>query len=237
MNFKQRWKQTTLSNKLMVITTAIVAFWTFFYTIVAVLQWQLMERSGEQTAFQIEKLITEANKIAESSRAVSKQSENTLNTVIGNFRLEQRAWVGPILVKPPEYKNQDGKLVYVKEGEPIKCGLVIKNSGNTPAKRVEYSIVVQTLKCPEEPTIKESTGKKDITLLQPNMTISTSYPPITGVSKMDIEKLEKEIDRLYMYGIVRYEDIFNIEHWTKFCLYLSPNLTTFSLCQNNNETD
>lgn len=237
MNLYQRWKQTTLSNQLMVITTAIVAFGTLFYTLVAVFQWQLMKASGEQTAVQIKKIITEANNIAESSKFALKQSEVALNTIVNNFHHEQRAWVGPTLVLPPEYKNQEGEMVYVKEGESIKCGLVLKNTGKTPAKNVEYSIVVQSLKNKETPVIKESFGSKDIALLQPEMTISISYPPITGISKENIENIKSCIDKLYIYGIIRYEDVFKEKHWTKFCVYLSPDLSTFSSCETNNDID
>ena len=69
------------------------------------------------------------------------------------------------------------------------------------------------------------------------MTISISYPQITGISKENIENLKNGIGKLYIYGIVRYEDVFKENHWTKFCVYLSPNLSTFSSCETNNDID
>jgi hypothetical protein len=229
MKLWHKWKKTSVANQLMVYTTAIVAFGTIFYAAVAVFQWQLMKESAVQTAGQVDKLIDQAKRLADTSKTA-------LDATVENFRLEQRAWVGPILVLPPEY-TEGNKRLYVKEAQPIKCGIEITNSGKTPAKNVQYSIIVQALKPPKVPILKESTGRRDITVLQPNMTLKISYPPITGVTKSDIAALSRGQDVLYMYGIIRYDDVFKKTHWTTFCVYLAPDLATFSSCPYYNDTD
>jgi hypothetical protein len=41
----------------------------------------------------------------------------------------------------------------------------------------------------------------------------------------------------YVYGIIEYDDIFRVHHWTKFCFFNLPGTTAWSRCSTFNETD
>ena len=91
----------------MAIATLAIAVATIFYTYYSHKQWKAMTET-------------------------LKQSRTALDATIENFRLEQRAWVGPTHVILPEYAD-GGKKVYIKEGQPVKMGVFVANSGKTPA--------------------------------------------------------------------------------------------------------
>lgn len=228
---------------IMIVATIVIAISTTIYTIYARRQWQVMsttlsemKSSGSETKTQIDRMITETNRIADSMSKTVQHSKKALDSTIENSHLEQRAWIGPTLVLPAEY-TEGGKKIYIKEGHPINCGVVITNSGKTPALNVQHSIAVQALKRGEKPLLKETTGQRDISVLQPGTTLTIHYPPIIGVSKANVAALSSGQDILFMYGIIRYDDIFKKTHLTKFCMYLAPDLATFSSCPYYNETD
>jgi len=90
---------------------------------------------------------------ADSMKETVKQGNNALNDTIKNFRLEQRAWVGPIQAISAPYIEGEKKS-YVKEGKPVKCGVIIINSGKTPARKLRSVVSLLTLKAGEELTPK-----------------------------------------------------------------------------------
>ncbi|MEW6600932.1 MAG: hypothetical protein AB1499_08170 [Nitrospirota bacterium] len=244
MNLRQRWQQTTLANQLMVITTAIVAFGTVFYVIVAIFQWQLMKEAGEQTSDQMNKVIAEARRIADISSDSAKQAKDALDATIDNFRLEQRAWVGVEGVLPPEYKDGN-KKIYVKSGQPMKTGVTIKNTGKTPALKIQSIVSMFYWMSNHKfvPTFdKQVKGaeRPSTTVLQPGGTYILIAPPIPEegvINEADIANITNSRQILYIAGKITYEDVFNRQHSTFFCMYLTPTLTNFSHCNGHNEAN
>jgi hypothetical protein len=62
--------------------------------------------------------------------ATTDQAKKALQATINNAQLEQRAWVGPSAFVDPT-RNDGGRLVYAKVGEPVAITLRILNSGRT----------------------------------------------------------------------------------------------------------
>ena len=143
---RQRWAQTTLANKLMVITTAIVAFGTLFYAGVAIYQWLLMKESAKQTSVQIDKLIAESRRIADTSNETANQAKRALDATIENFRLEQRAWVGPT-----EVQTTTG----AKEGQQFRVSVSIVNHGKTPALRYKSAAYLRIVNSKDRPNLPD----------------------------------------------------------------------------------
>jgi hypothetical protein len=67
MNIRQRWKQTTIANKLMVWTTTIVAFGTLVQVGIGLFQYWLVKESGEQATKQTDRLIAAYERISNTS--------------------------------------------------------------------------------------------------------------------------------------------------------------------------
>jgi hypothetical protein len=60
----EKWSRTHIANRLMVWTTAVVAFGTLFYAGAAVFQVYMQKRSADETAKQTDKLIVAAERLA-----------------------------------------------------------------------------------------------------------------------------------------------------------------------------
>ena len=77
MNLFQRWKQTTIANQLMVITTAVVAFGTLFYVGVAIFQYYLMKESARQASEQTDRLIAATQRMADTTRDALNEAKKS----------------------------------------------------------------------------------------------------------------------------------------------------------------
>jgi|SRR5882762_5327314 len=76
MTLFQRWKQTALHNKALVLTGVIVALGTLFGTGAAIFQAYMMRENDRETTEQINKLIQAANVQAGAARSFSASAEN-----------------------------------------------------------------------------------------------------------------------------------------------------------------
>jgi hypothetical protein len=75
---KQAWKKTTISNKFIVLLTAVIALSNFAYVLYARRQWKVMSGQLEQMAQQIPELRRAAN-AAENAVGVAQNSLNSSN--------------------------------------------------------------------------------------------------------------------------------------------------------------
>lgn len=177
-----------------------------------------------------------------STKETVKQSKASLDATIEHFRLEQRAWVGPVEVSPAEYAEGD-KKVYVKEGQKIKGGIRFVNSGKTPALNVRNAYGFRYLKSGIAPSVTLKATEMppgSTTIMQPGMSgylYPTPIPLERVISKTDIDDIINERVIVYIIGIITYDDIFKRNHSSKFCLRLKSDLTTFESCTTNNEID
>jgi hypothetical protein len=232
MTLRQRWIQTTLANKLMVITTAIVAFGTLFYAGVAIFQWRLMKESANQTSSQIDKLITESRRISDTSSETANQAKRALDATIENFRLEQRAWVGPTQVETVTKAN---------ENQRFKVNVSIVNSGKTPALRYRSTAYLRMIDAkgnPELPKeIVNKAMKETSAVMQPGMTFKVTPEFNKVLSKADIDDLLAGKSAIYLVGIINYEDVFGRPHSTKICIYLAKDLAELKPCSSGNEAN
>jgi hypothetical protein len=71
----QRWKQTALHNKALVLSSVIMAFGTLFYSVAAIVQLCMFNSSSEQAAQQTAKLIDAANINASAAEQIAAASK------------------------------------------------------------------------------------------------------------------------------------------------------------------
>ena len=235
MNLLQRWKQTALHNKALVLTSVLVAFGTLFYAGAAVFQICMMKNIGKQTTKQTEQLITEANRIANSMEETSKQSKSALQASIEMARRDQRAWIGPITMEEPTLSDANGRPVYIKEGIATKFTVYIINSGKSPALNVKFTIDIYFL--PSNIKFSPKNMKiRSLGVLQPQMryllnVISPTFTPSI------IDSIKNNNGFLYIAGKITYEDVFRIPHLTTFCIYLVSSLNGFTPCDTYNDAN
>jgi hypothetical protein len=257
----------SIADWIMAIATIAIAFSTGVYTHYSKKQWAAMDsqakimqgqlstakvafadaqKSGIEQSDRAERLTKANEKIAQAS----KQSVDTarqvaiksLDTTIGNFHLEQRAWIGTTTYSPPMYSD-GSKSVYAKEGQELKVTITIANTGKTVARKVNHDVSMYLLSPGEdyiskyEEGVQISNPQHSTTVLQPGGTTNLETPLFTTVTKVNIDNIVSGKTILYIAGKITYDDIFNGQHSTKFCLRLKPDLTGFSHCSTYNEAD
>ena len=169
-----------------------------------------------------------------SFKASTAQSKAALDQSIEALRLDQRAWVGPVSIEPGPGS------VYVKEGESPNFHVVLANSGKTIARKFIAQLSMRVLKAGDEfsPMYERPAEPPSVNILQPGMRTMMQAPKIpVSMTKIDIERLGGGTHRLYAYGKMFYEDIFKRSHSTTFCMFLSRDLRSFTMCNVYNEAD
>lgn len=180
---------------------------------------------------------------ANSTKEALAQNKKVLDTTVQQFRLEQRAWVGFVSALPPEYKEGD-KDVYVKDGQPLRAGVSIINSGKTPALNVHAVAAMSYWKSDDEFTpvykIANMLGGPSTSVIQPDNTISIttpSFPEKGGINKADVDNIISGRWTVYISGYITYDDVFREHHRTKFCCFLDRGLRSFHNFKNYNEAN
>jgi hypothetical protein len=163
-----------------------------------------------------------------STERATRIAEDTFKHTVETFRLDQRAWVAPIEVITP----------ILKVGASPTFGFLISNTGKTPALRHRNIVVYRVL--PKEqkfvadyPNIKSSSTSA----ILPGARMGISVPSERIVTQADIEELRTGAKILYVYGQLFYDDVFKQSHYTRFCVYLHTDLSSFQSCDTYNDAN
>jgi len=236
MRVLQRWNQTSLPNKLLVITGTLTAFGTLFYACAAILQFYVLKQSSEQTARQMDRFVVEADRISNSMQdavargkiaieASAAQSKAALDSSIELARSEQRAWVGVTEVISPK-------------GSTDRFGVWITNSGRTPARNViaKATTQYQSKEARFVPAYIDISAHRSVSVIHPGMRVRVSTLATRGhLSAQEIDELNRGTHVLYIYGVITYVDAFGRSHWSKFCTVATGNLAEFQACDSYND--
>ena len=238
MQVFQRWKQTALHNKALVLTGVLVAVGTLAYTGAAVFQYCLMKQTAKENSDQTDKIIAEAKSMATAAKEGLEQSKRALDASIEISRRDQRAWVGMTEVTP-EWRDAEGKPLFIKEGARYHVGVTIVNSGRTPALKVRSRMRLMSF--PDNKFVADYQNVNErvsIGVLPPQGKFTlTSLPSYRIINASDITSLKNGSVILYLYGEIEYEDIFRIPHRTTYCSFLAPTLDNFLVHSTYNDAN
>lgn len=161
---------------------------------------------------------------------VSSCQLTVMRRQLENSQLDQRAWVGPV------------EAIIPKTGERPEphLGVKIVNSGKTPARKVLAKISTQYLSAETEfaPSYKDDPVEPSVSVIQPGMWINLfSRATLGTMTSQEMDGVRAGRNRLYLYGLITYEDIFGRPHSTRFCLYLQSDLSGFNACSTYNDAD
>lgn len=224
MTIWQRWKQTALHNKALVLTSVLVAFGTLFYAGAAAFQLWMMNQTSQHTDEQIGRIIGNVNWMARSGDLSQQQSRKSLQASINQFQLDQRAWVS---VRADSASPEIGKT--------MEIGLIIQNTGKTYARSVLVcKRIIETRKeepsptvAPPMPALPPCDDTKRFQLLSPGLVVvDSAFAGSTGDAGLAVGMSQATLDRFNMgknipwvYGKITYEDVFKRPHWLKFCFF------------------
>jgi hypothetical protein len=167
------------------------------------------------------------NMVAQEKR-IANSAQSALNASIATARFDQRAWVGPVAIREPNFSPRQDLSVIVEIG----------NSGKTPALRFGNLIQIQFVGAGAtfNPIYAPPPTKGSVSVLQPGMHVTVNTPTI-AITQTQIDALKQDRMRLYIYGILTYADVFAKSHTTRFCAYFSGDLSGATSCDTYNEAN
>lgn len=182
--------------------------------------------------YQTDKVIAADERLAKAMERSVSQGQEALNATIEQFRLDQRAWIGPNHMAIREMHAPD----------PIVAEVTISNSGKTPAIKTN---VVYVLHSSDKTLNINEYAKHPIEPAPPAKPLLTLFPgtsllliPQTGTTdEAGIQSVANGRKYLYLFGRVEYYDVFNVKHETRFCSLYDPRTKAFGPCDSYNFAD
>ena len=239
MTLRQRWKQTSLPNKALVMIGTTTAFGTVFYAVAATVQVCIMRQAAIDSGAQVERLEKATNTAIQSAVSASSQSvkqaldlsktsfdasvaqaKAALDATIRTSRLEQRAWIN--VRSEGAVVNQDG---------PIDIPVEVSNVGRTPAIHLEGDIIATVMSPGEVLDTSYRAGHLRNHTVGGTLLPGVNQPPtqframrMLGNETANIrsspqlaDSINKGEQVIVVYGRLTYSDIFGVKHWITFC--------------------
>lgn len=183
----------------------------------------------------------EASRIAkERFNTTVEQGRQTLQAAIELGRSEQRAWVGPEHVLGPLFSEGDVR-VYLKPGASPQFGIVIRNTGKTPAKNVRHRIsgFSQSSNAPFIPSYVASPKWmiSSTSVLHGDSTQTIQTGAANAPDDEFVSSIKSGEKALYVFGEILYSDVFGRSHTTTFCYYLKDTIETLRSCSTYNDAN
>jgi hypothetical protein len=165
-------------------------------------------------------------------------AEKSIGATIDNFHLDQRAWVGVTQFGSSSATQNDAP--YIEAGKEVRFIARFTNSGKTPAKTTRTDIAFQFLPKGVQlsPTLKEPNPPITAStfIVQPGATHFLQTLPTVFSAPQIVAATQGQLV-LYVYGTIRYQDVFGKEHSTEFCAFITPSLKSFDGCPSYNDSD
>ena len=206
---------------------------------------ELMKKSSSDSSSQVERLIAQQQRTADSADKSVQQTQASLASNIQQFQAQERAY---FMAETPQFTSDP------TPSAPIRASLILKNIGKSTA--VKYSTYAKFL--PFRPTksvtdlvtfldeqfdalhertkLKGKYGQVSRADLAPNESIfiTEETPPMT---EADIAKFKDVAGGLVLFyvGTVQYQDVFKIPHETEFCrFYFGQDTKIWHICDSHN---
>lgn len=142
---------------------------------------------------------------------------------------------------------KSGSLVTaLKAGEYPSVSLVVENGGHTPARRTAMRVFVESrdASAPEPDPLpgvrfdQLDPGRPySITIVPPNITLNTTVVGTTAMTEELINAINQRKIRLYVWGVMEYDDVFGRHHKSQFCGAVHPGTVAFDNCAQGNDVD
>lgn len=263
MNFLQRWRQTSIANKMLVITGFLMAVGTFFLAGAAVFQYLAMKEQAEITRNQLDTMKEQSNVVqrqlivmqgqANSAREQTDAMKESLGLTIravnatekqaNTAQVSARAAERGATVAAQSLQLEQRPIVGIQSvtlkghfaaGEQIGAIITLVNTGKTPAvKATFYGQVIFTTR--SEPPQETSEPESTLMVLSPQarFPILVQFP--FELNDQAITRFAKYHPHFLVWGHIAYSDISGRSYLTEFAFYsVEPDYSAFAECPVHN---
>jgi hypothetical protein len=200
------------STEVVAYTGLIIAFIAALFT---ALQWASAHRSA-----------AEAKRSADAAERSAKAAEESALSSARFAQNGQRSWVFLYSVSKPPRET----LV------TFGATLTFRNGGPTPATHLWIEALVGKFEeFPKEPPYPSDDHVARESVLGPLSNLDV--PIARALSASEIGELKAGEFSFFLYGFVRYRDIFGDSHKTKYCLIFNPQQSSFVYHSAHNEIE
>jgi hypothetical protein len=150
-----------------------------------------------------------------------------MNGQLGVMQNDERAWIA-VRKNPP--KGEEILAIDLIEGQPVVVPMKYINVGKTPALHPQMHIFAEVVDADKEAHFKCMDAEENCPGLKGNISIAGivfpngDMPVIVSrqspTTNAEVSAWNNDRNYVAVYGIIRYDDIFRHQHWTKFCFYL-----------------
>jgi hypothetical protein len=202
-----------------------------------------MEDSGKQTDRIIaaderlakameDNVANEKEALAQSKKISDKnlaQSKSSLEAAIALSRSDQRAWVGATEIRDLNFSV----------GELTKYSVRVRNTGKSPALHVTVEVAGQYVPRGEKvefvyPPLSTFTSNATV---QPGVITSVTTVGPVALNQTQVNALKSGESVIYLYGKIRYQDVFRVVHHATFCFVVETDLRSADSCDRYNDAD
>ncbi|MBL8643119.1 MAG: hypothetical protein JNK21_04230 [Rhodospirillaceae bacterium] len=140
-------------------------------------------------------------------RRATDAAQASVTVAQQNARRELRAYL----------EVKAGEFLIDKHNKKFKMSFIIKNGGATPAYNVRFDTAIKF-------RLKSTTAPIDRTILSPTNAETSLMKERELVTRVAYENFTEALERLIhecgsilvAYGVVYYEDVFDVKHWIEF---------------------
>ncbi len=154
------------------------------------------------------------------------------NSQLSVMRNDERAWL--IVGAKPDTQGSDTTAIQFIAGQPVNYPLEVKNVGKTPASNVEMKVFVDILNASTEVPLDHVEdgnaypyGSITSGIIFPNgdfkqliMRPAKDGTALVATSE-EVNGITNGTVYLAVYGVITYDDVFHVHHWTRFCNWIS----------------
>jgi hypothetical protein len=195
----------------------IEACGTIFVAIFTCTLWVATQKLGDLAREQgdaMERSIEQATKATEATASIATVSRESAELTRRMWQKQMRAYVSVDVGQQTFFQLHNVRFAATP---------AISNTGMTPARNVSYHVMASILDANlRDDFVFEEFGAKtenDVTL-HPRQTFTVHSAVRERFQDHEVEAIMKgEARRLYVWGIVKYQDIFGDEWETRFCFH------------------
>jgi hypothetical protein len=262
MDIWQRWKQTTIANKALVFSGAIVALGTIVSTGALVLQICITRENNRKAGEQTQQLISAADAQAKAAQSFS-DSAGKINTGIGTAvdklnlqatKLDESVKQATRLAKATEIANANvinndrpwmGAYfteVGFEKGKVPTFTMTFINTGKSPAKVTHAQTLSTNQNYGDNPVYFAETFLGSVTIIVPNQTSVSTWQenPAIPITETAMEAYDSGVASYRIYANIEYTDIrTKHQYWTHVCWRYTPDAakvnSPFTNCREYND--